>query len=226
MRGPIKSQTLQLLRDRNVPVETVLDVGVQYCTAELLAAYPDHKHVLFEPVVEFHPAIHTNYRDTPHEIVAAAVSDFNGTAGIVTTRIGAGIDITHAWIARPQDAKEPKRPTDVVTLDRYISVHDCKPPFFLKIDVDGHEARVLSGAAKTLTLSSVVMIEAHYEVIGERISFLQSSGFRLVDMSEPCYYDGAFWQADLIFVRHDFYVARFADLLVNHDPKMYETFTG
>ena len=54
IRYPSKRSVLRFLREAGVPVGTVLDVGAQWETAELRLAFPDKRHILFEPAVEFH----------------------------------------------------------------------------------------------------------------------------------------------------------------------------
>jgi len=49
-RSPDKYQTLCILRDRGVPVSTVIDVGICHGTPKLMQVWPDKRHVLFEPV--------------------------------------------------------------------------------------------------------------------------------------------------------------------------------
>ena len=75
MRGPIKNQALRVLRNRKVAIGTVLDVGVLTGTPELMEAFPDVPHILFEPVVEFNPAIERAYRRHRFEIANVAISD-------------------------------------------------------------------------------------------------------------------------------------------------------
>src|SRR5262249_20433308 len=56
MRAPDKVQSLMVLKSRNTPIETIIDVGVKTFTPELIAVYPDKHHLLFELVKE-HRAI-------------------------------------------------------------------------------------------------------------------------------------------------------------------------
>lgn len=56
-RAPLKQDALALLVQRGVPAGCVLDVGALNGTPELIRAYPDVPHILFEPVAELHDAI-------------------------------------------------------------------------------------------------------------------------------------------------------------------------
>ncbi|HBV12414.1 MAG TPA: hypothetical protein DEB60_04725 [Brevundimonas sp.] len=97
-------------------------------------------------------------------------------------------------------------------------------PYFLKIDVDGLEVKILNGAERTLPLCSVVMIEADKANLVERLSFMLSRGFELYDFAEPAYYDDAFWQCDLIFVNVAIYNRYFRRLEDGLDISKYVVF--
>ncbi len=97
-------------------------------------------------------------------------------------------------------------------------------PFLLKIDIDGHELRVLKGAVETLKKCSIVIIECHSSQLVQRISAVQAAGFTLFDLAEPCYYDKLFWQCDAIFIRSDLAASNFRQLVGKVEPGMYESF--
>ncbi len=48
---------------------------MQHGTFELMTAFPDLPHLLFEPVEEFFPRIATGYAKIKHELIKVAVSD-------------------------------------------------------------------------------------------------------------------------------------------------------
>jgi FkbM family methyltransferase len=223
-RGPIKRQTLQVLLDRRIPVRTVLDVGVLDGTWELVAAYPDRLHVLFEPVAEFAPAIEQRYRDIPHVLVQAAVSDASGETQLLTVAKLGGGGISHSYMV---DAPErATRTVAKVSLDDHLRTHPAEPPYFLKIDVDGEELKVLDGAAETLKSSSIVMIEVTVHNLVERVGRLLDAGFQLFDLTEPAYYDDSLWQCDAVFIRSDVYAQHFEALGENLDIRKYAIFGG
>jgi hypothetical protein len=58
MRAPDKLQSLMVLKSRNIPIETIIDVGVKTSTPELIALFPNKHHLLFEPVQEHKKDIH------------------------------------------------------------------------------------------------------------------------------------------------------------------------
>jgi FkbM family methyltransferase len=225
-RAPLKRQALALLRERGVPVSTVLDVGVLFGTPELVEAWPDVKHVLFEPVAEFADTIRRNYHAVDHELVSAAVSDTSGEVALETFSVIEGADISHSRMSKEADAAGLRR-VPMVCLDDWLAASPQAEPNLLKIDIDGHEMKVLAGAAETLKRTSVVVIEASRGQFARRLGAVQKAGFILFDLTEPCYYDGAFWQCDAIFVREDLMPAHFRRLTnEDFDGGLYETFIG
>lgn len=226
MRSPDKHQSLRVLRDRGVPVETIIDVGVLYGTPELIETYPDKLHVLFEPVAEFNRAIEARYASIPHVLENLAVSDADGETRLELRSIIPGMDISHSNIARSDAVEDGRRYRTVpmTTLDSYFAARPQPGPFFFKLDVDGFEMPILQGARETLRNSSVVMVETPKHQFVERIRFVEAAGFELYDLAEPCYYDSSFWQCDAIFLRRDVHRQYFAQLMSNFDPAKYTKF--
>jgi FkbM family methyltransferase len=209
LRGPFKSQALQMLRDRGVVFGSVLDVGVLNGTPELVAAFPDLPHVLFEPVIEFTPDIEQKYADIDYRLVHAAVSDREGETALSVFSVLPGMPISHAGIVADDSDASSVRRVPVITLDGYLAREPSPGPYFLKIDVDGFEMQIMRGATETLANTSVVMIETPEGQMVERIAYLQQQGFRLLDLVEPAYYAGWFWQCDALMIRESVFCAHF-----------------
>lgn len=226
MRSPDKIGSLQLLRDRGVEVGTVLDVGVLSETPELCQIFPDKHHVLFEPVVEYNELIAESYRSISHEVHNVAISNSVGEVTLELRALGPGLPITHSGIVdEPQEiAGREYRPVQMTTLDAFLAERELELPFLLKIDIDGHELAVLEGAQTTLKKTSVVIVEAPKAQFVERIAAVQRAGFEIYDLAEPVYYDGSFWQCDVILIHREIQRQHFRHLGTNYDPSLYEMF--
>lgn len=96
-------------------------------------------------------------------------------------------------------------------LDEMLRRHQDLQPNLLKLDVQGHELRVLNGAGDVLRQFEVIVMEVSVIRIGpvpifqELIEYMRLRDFRLYDFL-PTYYrplDGALWQGDAFFVRND-----------------------
>lgn len=224
-RAPLKQDALAILVRRGVPAGCVLDVGALNGTPELIRAFPGLPHILFEPVAELRDALAATYRTLSHQIVIAAVSDADGEVELeMHTRRDTGA-LTHSGIVTGGAQRGGAvRTVPAITLDRYLAGRDLPEPFVLKIDIDGHEMKVLAGARETLKRCSVVIIECTADTLPERVAAVRDAGFRLFDLAEPCYYDGAFWQCDAFFVREELHRAHFERIDDEADPDLYETF--
>lgn len=224
-RGPFKDQTLSILRERGVPVGTVIDVGVLYGTPELTKVWPDCKDMLFEPVAEFAEKIGHHYRHFPHELHTVAVGDETGTIGLKVRTVVDSMEISHSSMTDETPGADINiRSVPKIRLDDFLPGRGLAEPYLLKIDIDGHELQVLKGAEETLKKCSIVIIECQVSQIVQRIAAVQAAGFALFDLSEPCYYDKVLWQCDAVFVRKDIAAEKFKPLAGKVETGMYETF--
>lgn len=188
---------------------SVLDVGVLAGTAPLIKLFAHLPHYLFEPVEAHFSAIAAAYRDVSHQLFPVALSDEDGTAWQIGVSIDGTGEVTHSRLSdTPVAANEEPglvecKPVKKARLDTLLAAETPPEPALLKIDVDGQELRILSGAEQTLKKTAVVVIEATVHSFLERASYLCERGFRLYDIADLAYYYDTFWQADLVFVRED-----------------------
>lgn len=213
-RLPTMSDSLRVLLERGVQVNTVLDVGILTGTEPLIRVLNNVPHQLFEPVDLHFPKIAENYRNIEHKIHQVALSDRDGSAYLACRSIHIDGRITHAEVVeRPVTASDVDGFVSCVEipmtrLDTIVGKEAPEAPYLLKIDVDGHEMQVLRGARNTLPDVSIVVIEAPLNRTDqphffERSAFLMDHGFFLMDITELAYYAGILWQVDLVFVRRD-----------------------
>ena len=109
-------------------------------------------------------------------------------------------------------------------LDTFTKANALVKPYLVKIDVDGNEMKILSGATETLKDASIVIIETPKGEFSEHIAFLEKQGFVLFDLVAPCYYDDSFWQCDSIFIRSELQRRHFKQLEQRFDPTAYVEF--
>ena len=161
-RSPLKTETFNILRERGVPVGTIIDVGILNGTPELISTWPDKKHILFEPVEEFSQIIQTAYSNVDHELHHSAVSDSSGSVGLELRSVIQGMPISHSGMTEYGTGVDDRivRQVPMIALDDFLRDKEYAEPFLLKIDIDGHELKVLRGAQKTLAKCSIVIVEA------------------------------------------------------------------
>lgn len=194
------------LRSLGVPIESVVDVGVQAATYELITSVPDKHHHLFEPVKQWHSSIASNYSNLSHTLYPVALSDRMGEAWLIQSSLDANGIATHANIEPAPIMADGKRivdctPVEVQRLDSYAE--RLGQNFLLKIDVDGKELDIVRGASGCIRQASVVIIEADYSSVADRAKAVEQSGFQLIDIVDRVMYGEVLWQCDLVYLRND-----------------------
>jgi FkbM family methyltransferase len=146
-----------------LPEGTVFyDCGASIGLFSLYAAIARRARVFaFEPEAQNYATLELNHylnRAWLVEPLASfnvALADAPGIGRIYTRIFGAGEHVKILDAPETQDTKERFEPAHVQTvlkqpLDRLVSEYGLPQPECLKIDVDGAEAAVLAGAARTL----------------------------------------------------------------------------
>lgn len=205
-RTPGKRDAIRKFLSAGFPVETVIDVGVQYGTPELIETLGDRRHVLCEPIVEYHDSIRRTYegRGVDFLLDARAASDRDGTAQIALSTTSDQSAITHARLNDTEAPGQTLREIPTVTLVTLIDDLSLSGPYLLKIDVDGAEDMILKGAAPMLKHCSGVVMEAHIETFFSRCQPLVEAGMTLFDIVDLCYYDSRLCQVDVFFINPAF----------------------
>ncbi len=204
---PSKSDTLSRLH-RNVPITSVVDVGVHEQTFELISTFPAKKHYLFEPATTFFDSIRTNYRNIDHVLFPIALSDKAAEIFLIVSSIEKNGVATHSCIADNPSAVDGQHilscePITVKRFDELDLAHHIEKDFLLKVDVDGQDLNVMKGFGENLQGASVVIVECTAYNMIERIGFVQSAGFLITDMVDLVYYGDALYQFDAVLVRND-----------------------
>lgn len=222
-REPRKGAAFGVLKGRGVPVDCIVDVGVLQGTRELIESFPELHHYLFEPVLECNPAISQSYRYIKHEVINVAVG-LQDQPGHMYCTGGAGESGSSARFV-PGGALSPESNIKTVSLDHYFENQFKYNNAFLKIDTDGNEENVILGATDFVEKCSVVMVETTSTRLVPIVSLMQDRGFVVFDIVEPCYYDEALWQCDIIFIRKEIFQEKFETIGdEGFDPGKYSIF--
>ncbi|RKQ96200.1 FkbM family methyltransferase [Maricaulis maris] len=223
-RSPRKLESLQVLRRRGIPVDAVVDVGVLHGTFELIDSFPDVHHFLFEPVEECAHIISQAYSKLDYTLVPKAVGSGDGVTSMrILGEPGSLNSSAHIKVVGENGSE---RSVEVISLDSCFDQFETVENCLLKIDTDGSEIGVLKGSCTFLSRCAVVIVEATKDNIIEVMSFMSDRKFQIFDMVEPCYFDDALWQVDLIFIRKELYDDKFGTILGNDfDSSKYQIFT-
>ncbi|WP_150046081.1 MULTISPECIES: FkbM family methyltransferase [Methylomonas] len=191
-----------------IPVTSIVDVGVRECTGELIQCFPSKKHYLFEPVSLFFKDIERNYSNINYQLFPIALSNESSQIYLILTSLHKDGKVTHSKISTQSVSIDGKDvvdclPIDVKRFDALALTSTIDPNFLLKVDVDGQDLNVIKGFGSKLSLASVVIIECTYLSAIERMGYLQSNGFQLIDIVDIVYYGQSLYQFDAVFVRKD-----------------------
>jgi len=224
---PSKRSILSRLKLLGVPISEVVDVGVRESTLDLIEAFPDHFHHLFEPVATFFQDIDRNYSNVQHLLYPIALSDRDENRFLSVTSLNRDGVATHSRIVDkfiPVDGKEviACSPIDVRRFDSLDDVF--RADFLLKVDVDGFDLEVLKGCGLRLKKASVVIIEATFLDFCQRTSFLEENGFQLVDIVDMAYYGSTLYQFDLAFIRRDLVNQSIRPPIDRFEPSLWRAF--
>jgi FkbM family methyltransferase len=199
-RHPIKKHCFEQIRRLGIPISTIVDVGIQTGTPELMESFPDKPHLLFEPIEEWHPQIRATYtkKGINHHLFGVAASDKDGQINLRTASIREGQPVTHARITTDTAGANLR---SVVTrrLDTLLPELSETGPFLLKLDVDGAELDILKGAAGILPNCPIIVIETNITNFAPRVAAVTAAGFTLFDIVDLVYYDDRLRVADLVF---------------------------
>ena len=98
----------------------------------------------------------------------------------------------------------------MVSIDGEVRRLELAPPYLVKLDTHGSERDIIAGARETLWQTNLLINEFYNFQSEERrwpqmVLFIESLGFRCVDMIEPMWraHDGVLWQVDFAFIPRD-----------------------
>jgi FkbM family methyltransferase len=156
-----------------------------YTVGMAMAVGPEGEVVGFEPDPVSFKRLQLHVKRNSLEwarLYNVAVSDSEGFSEILLYE-GAGTTTTHLAYEDEDVSKVPVRlKVPLVMLDALVERKEIRPPQFIKIDVEGHGARALGGAVKTLTTfkpTIVMSFHSAQEVQGTR-RLLEPRGYKAI----------------------------------------------
>lgn len=186
----------------------VFDVGVGPGTPELYDGFPDARLVLVEPLEEWRHHLEWVERRRVTDTIFAAAGSTPGEVEILVHRA--------PWCSstlgglRGEDAEGVRRAVPVVRLDDIARERELAGPFVVKVDVEGAELDVLSGALEVLRTTELVLLEVSlFELVPgapqfhDVVSWMHDHGFVVADLFDAHnrLLDGALARMDLAFVQ-------------------------
>ncbi len=199
------AEVLAHLKGLGLRPGTLVDVGVAWGTPELYDTFPDADLLLVEPLAEYEPALRELTERRRGRYVLAAAGPQPGEVEIGVHRVP-----TLSSVVGERAEETTRRAVPLVTLDELTASE--RPPFVLKVDVEGGELDVLGGAHDTLERTELVLLEVSLlelvpgsPLLSDVVAWMADAGWAAYDVYgghlRPL--DGALAQLDMAFVKRD-----------------------
>lgn len=195
------------LRDRGINPQTLVDVGVAWGTNELYNPFPDAALLLVEPNPQWKNYIERILQTRTGDAVFAAAGAEESEVTLYIWRGAEGSSsIFHSNIAE-NGVADPVN-VSVKRLDDICHQMKCKPPYLVKIDVQGAEAEVIKGMGGIINETEAIIVETSLFAdetapdFGQILSMMDDYNWKLYDIVGTHYRprDAALAQFDAIFV--------------------------
>jgi FkbM family methyltransferase len=177
------------------PLDTLFDIGANIGLYSLLAAKKGLRVVAFEPESQNFAVLNANIflNKLDCQIRALSLALANGNAldylHVPDFSSGSAFNQFGIGIKRPgaQSQETYKQAAISYSLDAFIEIFCQQTPTHIKIDVDGIEAQVISGAIKTLENAKVksilVELNDNFPEDKDAIKCILLKGFRIISQS-------------------------------------------
>jgi FkbM family methyltransferase len=190
----------------------VIDVGayIGSFTEKCLAIFPDARYLLIEPLEENETQlkkIARSMRNVEYILAVAAAKSGKTILNVHSDFVGSSL-----YLENEANLDGIPRRVPVVTLDDLCKTRNIPGPYLIKIDVQGAELDVLSGAKEILGKVEYIILEVSLfqfvkggPQLFDIIVSMKSLGFVVYDILELNYryLDNALAQVDLAFVKEN-----------------------
>jgi FkbM family methyltransferase len=199
---------LKRCRRRGLDIGTVIDIGASngVWSLKALKFFPDADFFLVEAQDAHQQALQrAKAKNARLDYIISAAGNYDGEiyfdASDPFGGVASNFPLENDYIEVP-----------VTTIDTLVQKKRLRSPFLLKLDTHGFEVPIFVGARETLRQTALIIVETYnFKLTSDSLrfhemcSFLESRGFRCIDLCEPMHRprDKAFWQVDLFFVPAD-----------------------
>jgi FkbM family methyltransferase len=197
--------TLAGLAARGFAPSHVVDVGAAAgtWTETALRYWPDASYLLVEPLEERRSELDSlcsRHRNV--EWIAAAAGHTAGRLTLNVTRDLDGSSFLYGGVETREVAVSP--------LDELLVAWGTVAPQLVKLDVQGYELEVLSGAERVLEQGELIVLEAHLlrgepplPMLHEVVAWMVERDWRPYELADVLRrpLDGAMAQCDIVFAR-------------------------
>jgi FkbM family methyltransferase len=180
---------LQQIRDLGFAPALVVDVGaaVGAFTLQCNRVFPDSRYLLIDPLEENRDSLEkvTKRISNAEYVLAAATSK----PGEVTMNVHPDLVGSSLYIEKEAGLDGVSRKVPAVTLDDLCRDCSVPGPYLIKVDVQGAELDVLSGAREILDKTEYIILEVSLfqfvedgPQLSDVVTFMKSHGFVVYDI--------------------------------------------
>jgi len=191
---------------------TVIDVGAASGTFsnQCHQVFPKATYLLIEPLQEFLSPLKRLLKTIPQaHCENAAASSYEGSIRLNVHHDLVGSSLYNE-VEEGTDINGTPREVRTVTVDGIVARREARPPYLIKIDVQGAELDVLRGAENALKHTEYILLEVSLfqffkngPSFSDVVAYMKGKGFVPYDLYELQYrpLDAALAQVDIAFVR-------------------------
>jgi len=191
---------------------TVIDVGAASGTFsnQCHQVFPAATYLLIEPLQEFLSPLKRLLKTIPQaHCEHAAASSYEGSMRLNVHHDLVGSSLYNE-VEEGTDINGTPREVRTVTIDGMVARRQARPPYLIKIDVQGAELDVLRGAENALKHTEYILLEVSLfqffkngPSFSDVVAYMKDKGFVPYDLYELQYrpLDCALAQVDIAFVR-------------------------
>lgn len=203
---------LQQIKKVGFTPTMVIDVGASIgtFTRQCYRIFPDSRYLLVEPLKENREYLDkvTKTISKAEYVLAAATAE----SGKVTLNVHEDFVGSSIYLEKEINLDGVPRSVPAITLDDICRNRGIPGPYLIKVDVQGAELNVLSGAREVLNKTEYLILEVSLfqfvkggPQLYDIITFMKSYGFVIYDILGGHYrpLDGALAQVDMVFVKED-----------------------
>lgn len=184
--------TTKYLKSLNFKINTLIDIGVNYGTPDIYAAFSNVKMLLIDPQeITLKNLEGWQKKKYDVEVIQVALGSSKGNHIFYTSNISARSSFLKRNDSR-RNEKISKLNVPITTLDKVIESNNYKSPFGIKIDAEGYEYEILKGATNVLRDAAFIIIETSIKrrfengaKFSEIVSILGENNLELYDILTP-----------------------------------------
>jgi FkbM family methyltransferase len=203
---------LQRFYDKNIAINTILDVGAAEGSWSLSANefFPNAKYLLLEPLTERKTELEKLCKNNPNfQFVSKAAGN---RASFINFNVSEDLD--GSGVSDSEEISEYIRQVEVTRIDEELKLKQLKGPYLIKLDTHGFEIPILEGCSEIINEVNLFIIECYgYHITKDSLLFwemcdyMDKLGFKLIEIidvfNRPK--DNTFWQCDAFFAPKKFF---------------------